>query len=115
MARLPAPQLALKWRERIERFDQSDLTIAQFCRLEGYSTASFYLWRRRLRDQVPSEPTTFVPVQLDACDLRSAVHRAVEIDLPGGAIVKVASDATLDQQRELIAAIVQATSAEVDS
>ena len=35
MARLPNPQLAQQWRERLERFDHSELTIAEFCELEG--------------------------------------------------------------------------------
>jgi hypothetical protein len=39
----------------------------------------------------------------------------VQIDLPGGAIVRVPSGATVAEQRGLIAAIVQATSTEVDS
>ena len=50
MTRLPNPQLALQWRERLDRFDQSELTVAGFCEQEGCSTASFYQWRRRLRD-----------------------------------------------------------------
>ena len=115
MTRLPNPQLALQWRERLDRFDHSELTIAEFCELEGYSTASFYQWRRKLRTvELPMAPA-FVPVDFDSSDLGGRVHRGVEIDLPGGAIVKVPSGATTAERRELIAAIVQATSAEVDS
>lgn len=115
MPRFANPHVALQWRERLDRFDQSELTIADFCQLEGYSTASFYLWRRKLRaGELPDAPA-FVPVDLDSSDLPSGVQQRIEIDLPGGAIVKVPSGATTAEQRELIAAIVQATSGEVDS
>ncbi len=114
MTRLPNPQLALQWRKRLDRFDQSELTITEFCELEGYSTASFYQWRRKLRDgELPDAPA-FVRVDLDSSDLPCGVHRSIEIALPGGAIVKVPSGATVTEQRGLIAAIVQATSAEVN-
>ncbi len=48
MTRFPNPQLARQWRERLDRFAHSELTIAEFCELEGYSPASFYQWRRKL-------------------------------------------------------------------
>ena len=57
MTRLPNPQFVLDWRERLSRFDQSNLTIAAFCEREGCSTASFYQWRRRLRAGELPNPT----------------------------------------------------------
>ena len=115
MTRLPNPQLALQWRERLDRFDQSELTVAGFCEQEGCSTASFYQWRRRLRDAEPPGTPAFVPVELESSDLEIGADRTVQIDLPGGAIVRIPSGATVAERRELIAAILQATSAEVDS
>ena len=115
MARLPDPQLARQWRQRLDRFEHSELTIAEFCELEGYSTGSFYLWRRKLRDRELSHHPAFIPVQLDGSELSRGAGRGVEIDLPGGAIVKVPPDATTAQRRELIADIVQSTSGEVGS
>ena len=88
------------------------LTIAEFCELEGYSTASFYQWRRRLRAGELPEAPALIPVHLDSSELGCRADRRIEIDLPGGAIVKVPSGATVAEQRELMAAIVQATSAE---
>jgi len=38
MTRLPDPKLALQWRERLDRIEYSELTVAQFYQLEGYST-----------------------------------------------------------------------------
>lgn len=89
MARLPDPQLARQWRERLDRFEHSELTVAKFCEVEGYSTASFYQWRRKLRDEKSPGDPAFIPVQLNAGELLCEARRGFEIDLPGGATVKV--------------------------
>jgi|GEM_PF-1202869 len=115
VTRLPDPQLARQWQQRLARFEHSELTIAEFCEREGYSTASFYLWRRKLRGSELSPDPAFIPVQIDGSEFTGGGGRAVEIDLPGGAIVKVPSDATTDEKRELITVIIQATSVEVTS
>ena len=69
MARLPDPQLARQWRERLDRFEHSDLTVEKSCEFEGYSTTSFYQWRRKLRDRKPPGDPAFIPVQFDAGEL----------------------------------------------
>ena len=113
MARLPDPQLARQWRQRLDRFEHSDLTVLKFCEGEGYSTASFYQWRRKLCERESPGDPAFIPVQLDAGELLFNARRGFEIDLPGGATVKVPPGATTAERRELIADIVQATSDEV--
>lgn len=80
-----------QWRERLRRFDRSDLTVLEFCEREGVSTSNFYVWRRRLApDPMPgprparsAERPLFVPVSV-----RSAAT-GVQIELPGGAIVRI--------------------------
>jgi len=37
------------WRQRIERQRESGRSIAEFCRSEGISQASFHTWKRKLR------------------------------------------------------------------
>jgi hypothetical protein len=37
------------WRQRIQRQRESGQTIAEFCRTEGVSLASFHAWKRKLR------------------------------------------------------------------
>lgn len=115
MTRLPDPHLALQWQQRIERFDQSELTIAQFCQLEGYSTASFYQWRRKLRESPHLKDGAFIPVSVDSKLTDQHAGRMNQIELPGGAVIKFPSDATTDQQRHLITAVVQVMSDEVQS
>jgi putative transposase len=36
------------WRELVERQKHSGLTVAAFCRQEGVTAASLYMWRSRL-------------------------------------------------------------------
>jgi hypothetical protein len=43
------------WQTLIERGERSPLGIGAFCRAEGVSTASFYNWRKRLRESAPND------------------------------------------------------------
>jgi len=36
------------WITRFRRFQENPSPVARFCRTEGVSSASFYLWKRRL-------------------------------------------------------------------
>lgn len=54
MARKLNQALREEWRKRIEGQQQSGLRVAEFCRREGVSPATFYLWRRKL--QAPRPP-----------------------------------------------------------
>ena len=49
MGRVADPKLASLWRERVEHQQRSGMSIAEYCRREGFSTGSFYAWKRRLR------------------------------------------------------------------
>jgi hypothetical protein len=53
------------WREMLQRQPHSDLTVRDFCEMEGVSTASFYSWRRRLAEtgRVADVPA-FVPISV---------------------------------------------------
>ena len=58
MARPKDLGLEHTWRLRLRRQATSDLSIPDFCRREGVSTASFDAWRRRLtRRRSPPYPT----------------------------------------------------------
>jgi hypothetical protein len=37
------------WRDRFLRYQEADLTVAEFCDWEGISPAAFYMWRKKLR------------------------------------------------------------------
>lgn len=71
------------WRDGIERRQQSGLTVAEFCGLEGVSTASYYNWRKRLREQEASA-APFVPVSVT-----STQPGCLGIVLTGGEVIRV--------------------------
>jgi len=84
------------WADRIDRFEQSDQTVAQFCAQEGFSQASLYHWRRKLRPIDPAQQTStaFVPVKLPAplhqepAPLTQAAT-TLSVELPGGVRVRL--------------------------
>lgn len=40
------------WRGRIRRFESSAMTVPQFCDQEGVSRSAFYVWRKKVKDQI---------------------------------------------------------------
>ena len=48
MARLDTRKRA-EWQERLDRFQASGLSVAQFCQNEKSATHAFYYWGKRLR------------------------------------------------------------------
>ena len=49
MARTKSAEVWALWRDRLRRFECSDLTVAAFCDWEGVSQAAFYVWRKKLQ------------------------------------------------------------------
>ena len=45
-----------EWRKRLARHAKSNLSVAEFCAKEKYSTASFYVWRSKLNAFTLVEP-----------------------------------------------------------
>jgi hypothetical protein len=100
MARLNLVEL--KWRERIERWKQSKLTVTEFCRQEQVSQPSFFQWRKRLRDESTKadEPLRFVELRPTAW----SAMPGVQIALPSGAVVTLPGSIST----ELMTAVVRA-------
>ncbi len=71
-----------RWRTIVADQARSGLSVAEFCRRRDLAPVSFYQWRRKLQDAAESE-RSFVPLTLTG-----AV--AVSIELPCGAVVRVA-------------------------
>lgn len=59
MARKVSKETEQLWRERVERQAASGVSIRQFCDGERIPQASFYAWRRRLRERT-ARPTSSV-------------------------------------------------------
>ena len=87
------------WQAWFEEFEQSGLTVEQFCRSVGTSPNTFYLWRKKLglgsvRSKSASRRLSsltslgLVPVT----PIASPLENHVEIELPGRAKVRVEND-----------------------
>ena len=78
------------WAERMQRFQQAEMTIAQFCVAEGVSQPSFYNWRRKLQSPPKSVSDTvakFIPVALPSSPDQARLptdRTSTTIELPGG-------------------------------
>lgn len=74
------------WQQRLQRFEQGELTVTAFCQAEGVSVASFQQWRRNLGHrpvarrcarQTSTRRQAFLPVEIVGT-------AAIEIHLPNG-------------------------------
>ena len=115
MARMKSAEVWALWRDRLRRFESSDLTVVAFCDWEGVSQAAFYVWRKKLQADsgLPSRRKT---VERASSRLASApafvqilpsVSRPHE---PGAKVVMTLADGTRVEfpasDRELIAHVV---------
>ena len=59
MARMKSAEVWALWRDRLRRFESSELTVVAFCDWEGVSQAAFYVWRKKLQADsgLPSRKT----------------------------------------------------------
>lgn len=87
MARYPDPAVRKRWHTLLQQHSQSGLSIAQFCKRQGCSTAAFYLWRRRLAEQPAAQaPAAFLPVTLTHVRSQQDHFR---VRLTSGAIIEI--------------------------
>ena len=83
MARSLSDRKAQEWRQRFLRFEKSRQSIAAFCREEGVSTPSFYLWRKRL-GVAPAVPSDITPAPAGFRPVRFLPAASLTAQLPGG-------------------------------
>ena len=99
------------WTKRLANFDRSNLIVAEFCRREQVSQASFYYWAKRIRQRGPQlaqqKPVTGTatvssPVDADSGFVEIVVGDSIRVRLPMGrlhdvvAFVKQLQDASRD-------------------
>jgi hypothetical protein len=116
MPRPANPALEALWRRRLRQQPNSGLTIDQFCRREGVSTASFHAWKRRLalRAAVPDTPSAlakFVPVIVSpAHETQPRVsNELVTIQLPNGSQVLLPFTAGVELVCEVVQTVARAS------
>ena len=88
MAGINAGHLANEWRERLCRYESTQLTIAEFCIVEGVSVSSFYQWRKKL-ERNPLGDTTPATGRADFAPVRLLNAANVIVQLPGGTRLEI--------------------------
>lgn len=93
MARMSDPAKAAQWRQRLDRFGSSSVSVARFCRREGVSVASFYHWRKKLgvKTTPPATPRRSDPqtCAFKPLSITGVASPVVAVHLPGGARLEV--------------------------
>lgn len=97
------PQLERFWRQNLADWRKSGLSVRAFCQSRQLSDASFFGWRRTLRERDEAKPTgrpvpKLVPVRVVA-------EAVLEIGLPWGLVVRVPAGADADAVATLVAAL----------
>ena len=101
------------WQERMESYEESGLSVEEFCQQEEISRTTFYRWVSQLRDGIPqalleagrvrkeiaSGEAKFLPVALKASP--------IEIEFPNGIVVRL----PLDVGRPLLLEVIRVAAA----
>ena len=76
------------WASRLAQFENSNLSVAQFCQSIDCSVGSFYFWNRKLAKPTPT-PSAFLRVQTSI-----PAPTGIEIKLPSGITICIPLTAT---------------------
>lgn len=110
MARRSSEEKRAFWQTAVQLHRQSGLSVREFCQREGLSQASFFAWRRKLRQQAtqtqseqssdgqPEQSPRLVPVRL----LGGGDAAPVEVVSPNGLVLRVRDDAATENVRRVL-------------
>ena len=91
-----------------DEWKQSGLSVQQYCESSGLTASRFYYWSSKLKEEsLPTSCGSFIPVKMSGkssvYSARNASAKALcEIEYPNGVVVRVTSDMTLDQLRQMV-------------
>ena len=90
-----------RWIERLQRFHNSNLTVAQFCQAEGVSVPAFYQWKRQLKaaQTTPTSTDAFLPVRINTAP------PMFEVVLTSGTLIRFVNDCQPEQVAALLRAV----------
>ncbi len=108
------PERIALWLERLNRFSQSNQSVASFCKTEGISAPSFYQWKRRLQPSVDiakagqgvtASLSTKARTSFAEVEIRPATD-AFRVSLPGNVTLELGGrlDAVATVVREVLQA-----------
>jgi hypothetical protein len=89
------------WRERIAQQERSGVSVHRFCEEQGLTEQSFYVWRKRLRQQPPAR---FALVETGAPG-RDTADAALELVLTTGERLRIGSGADPTALRTVLEAL----------
>lgn len=96
MTRFVDSSKVVEWRRRLRRFQSTQGSIAAFCHDEGVSTASFYLWRRKLAQEEQVQPRDGLRNSFEAPEpranfapVRLVGAQTLAVWFPGGTRVEI--------------------------
>jgi hypothetical protein len=76
---------AVQWKQIIENWQSSGLSVAQFCRENTIPTSAFYRWKQRLSKQEVHDQASFIQIAWPATkDAR------LELAFPAGHVLRFA-------------------------
>lgn len=104
MSRLSDPVRHQLWNDRIARFQQSQLSVAEFCRLEAIPVSCFYQWKKKLVQPQQQATPEFLPVRIKTAPLAPMPV----IKLRGGVSIELPADIHRRQLSELLTACIDA-------
>ncbi|MCK6693612.1 MAG: transposase [Thermoanaerobaculia bacterium] len=74
---------ASSWMLLLEAQLESELSIKDFCVVQGISEASFYQWRKRLQGDKGTDSVMFSPIEIQSKSTGNIV-----VELPGGVVLR---------------------------
>jgi transposase-like protein len=97
------PRKEQQWRQWIDQWRRSGLSVQAFCRRHGLAPPSFYAWRRTLQQRAAA---AFVPVRL--LDGEPPAAGSIEVVLAGGRRLRVPPRFDPATLRQLLAVLEEA-------
>jgi hypothetical protein len=79
---------AALWRQRVEEFERSRLSLRAWCARTGWAVSTLDAWRRRLRDapaqkSMPEAAATLVPIVVAPPTGRAVAAASIEVEANG--------------------------------
>jgi transposase-like protein len=106
MSRLKHSKKSVFWQQVFKEFEESKLSVAEFCKQKELSLQSFYQWRRRFKSQqdAPTGTHTLIPVTIVPSP-QPVKTSVIQLTTNSGACLRFNSDVPASHIAELLAAI----------
>ena len=89
---------AQTWEGLLMGHDPGKMSVKEYCAKHGVSAASYYRWQKRLGREKEGE--LFSPIEIG----RGSIEESVELELPGGVLLRFGGLPPVDYLRQLSSA-----------